>query len=247
MLRNRLLLAAVFLVVSGMLLCPRLPNDAKLASNILEAALTVDRHGDTSSSRRLLEEAVLSNYTPIIEGEDVISGRLTWSLRLKPMQKRFPWKQIWIDRHTSAIVAYKDWSSRNIVKSSWKLSSSRPMADAGKDLRFRAIDKLPFRTKTAAFPTPRYLPPGYRVMSLLQEQDTQERILIVSDGLFCALICFGLPGSRTVSKATVHPGIRDFGDGLVWMGYRGSLPVAVLADLPKNEIEKLANSIPCVP
>lgn len=94
----------------GLILLPRVPpsvSPKRLISQSLERpqnpAFPADR----------VRDHLRHGYTPILEGSDVISGSDCWAVRLKiPPPKRYPWIEVWIDKRTNRILAWKEWGKR---------------------------------------------------------------------------------------------------------------------------------------
>lgn len=104
-------IAAVIILVAGALLYPRPPADVSpkrvidevLHANVQSRSAPVDR------IRRDLREGC----APILEGSDTLSGREAWPIRLKPPHRRYPWLEVWVDKKTSTILAWKEWGYLN--------------------------------------------------------------------------------------------------------------------------------------
>jgi len=75
-------------------------------------------HNSLIVERERITALLKKNYTPQIEGQDTISGRPAYMLRLKPDVKHRPWKQLWVDEKTYAILAIRDWTAQNRIKRS---------------------------------------------------------------------------------------------------------------------------------
>ena len=116
-------LIAVCLLLVGVVICPRPPAASEVGPNALLAAARAasDRPGlltvDLPDTRTI---------TPLVEGRDVIAGRPAWVLRLKPHIKRAPWVQIWVDRRSHAILAFRKWDGNDRLLSSARARSIPP-------------------------------------------------------------------------------------------------------------------------
>lgn len=100
-------IAIVVVLATGALLCPRPPADVS-PNRLIARALRSNAHGPSApidQIRRELDEGC----TPILEGSDTLSGRDAWPIRLKPPDRRYPWLEVWVDKKSSKILAWKEW------------------------------------------------------------------------------------------------------------------------------------------
>lgn len=200
-------------------------------------------HGpiDATGDIRLLQ----ANYTPVIEGEDIIAGREAWTLRLKPKAKeKRPWKQLWVDKKMWVVLASRDWTSRNTLKSSMKTLSIRyspsPIDTIAIFMRQKRLARaLASRTVLSppAAAVPRYIPHGFRLASA----DVRgERVqLVYTDGLYALSIFEGRSSEARYADDTV----RDWGQGLIISTAKRARSITVIADLPPKELRKIADSV----
>ena len=100
--------AVVVILVAGALLYPRPPADVS-PSRVIAEALAANTQAPVGQVQRAMNEGC----TPILEGSDTLSGREAWPIRLKPPHRRYPWLEVWVDKKTSTILAYKEWGIRN--------------------------------------------------------------------------------------------------------------------------------------
>lgn len=137
-------IVAVAIVCVGFAICPTTPSKRQVdPRGLLEMVL---EHGQSVNYRAVqVRTSLLSgkkvtstvrvcrtdvawlikrNCTPLVEGEDKIADRDTWVLRLKPKNKYAPWKQLWVDKKTFVILAYRDWSNKKIKRSMKTVSIS---------------------------------------------------------------------------------------------------------------------------
>ncbi|MCE5197906.1 MAG: MucB/RseB C-terminal domain-containing protein [Armatimonadota bacterium] len=248
---NRLKIAAVVagVLALGLLVCPRNPQiDAnKLLHRVIAADQRVSYtatqdytclyRGKTLRSKAKvvhkpgdgrLASLVCRNYIPLVEGQERVAGRVAWVLRLKPKQKRFPWKQLWVDKRTSIVLASRDWSSANTLKRSMKTIGA---------IQYISSSTLPKTVLTPihAMPVtaPEYIPAGFELVS------AERSHLVYSDGLYSISIYI----SKIAEQGTKFAAPRDWGQGLILIGRTKGRKIVVTADLPPKEIERIAHSI----
>jgi|GEM_PF-1943370 len=99
------------LLAAGAVLYPRPPADVSPSRMIAEVlhANVQSRSAPVDRIRRDLREGCV----PILEGSDVIAGKESWPIRLKPPHRRYPWLEVWVDKKTSTILAWKEWGHLN--------------------------------------------------------------------------------------------------------------------------------------
>ncbi|MCX6027661.1 MAG: hypothetical protein NTY23_15680, partial [Chloroflexi bacterium] len=105
------IITAAALLVAGIVLCPRPPANVD-PGRVLAEALRANQpiaSAPIDDIRRELRE----HCTPILEGSDAIAGHDAWAIRLKPPHRKYPWLEVWIDKRTSAVIAWKEWGRRN--------------------------------------------------------------------------------------------------------------------------------------
>lgn len=106
---------AVIVLIVGAALYPRPPANVSPHA-LLAQALKVNTEGPSAPINHIRQD-LREGCIPTLEGSDVISGRDSWAIRLKiaPSKhrtehpKRYPWLEIWTDKKTSAILAWKEW------------------------------------------------------------------------------------------------------------------------------------------
>lgn len=196
---------------------------------------TIAVHGPTGrQSPRRMAELLTRNYTPLVEGEDTIAGRETWTLRLKPRSKYRPWRDLWIDKKTGVVLALRDWDAGNHVKRSMSvlsISYSSPNAPRvpvtfGDD--WRVVDP-------ADRGVPEKLPGGYELVSAGRSADCRADQYTYSDGLQCISVFRGFPGTSSGEQLQSRR-VSGWGQGIVL----SQGPVAVVGDLPVRELERIA-------
>lgn len=105
-----LVLVAAVLLVAGLILYP-LPDRRIAAADIVSKALGARQPSTVpvAEMRRRLRLGCI----PILEGSDQIAGAEVWAVRLKiPPPKKYPWIEMWIDKRTNRIHAWKEWGRR---------------------------------------------------------------------------------------------------------------------------------------
>lgn len=192
-------------------------------------------------------ELVRRNYTPLIEGEDTIAGRRTWVLRLKPHTKHRPWKQLWVDCKTGAVMAMRDWDSRNRIKSTMRTISISYMDVYAKPDQ-AAVDQLSKRGQSQDacslqdIPHPRYVPRGYRLVRVRKISHLGSTQLVYSDGLYSLSVFLRFPDGQGGEQNKIKRAY-DWGQGLVLSTPYAGRNIVVVGDLPLREIEHIARSI----
>lgn len=192
---------------------------------------------DKASRDRL----VLRNYTPLVEGQERIAGREAWVLRLKPRVKYRPWRQVWVDKELTSILAVRDWSSDDRRRRTVKLDRvSAPIHD-----RIPAQAMCPISTTAAlgSLRLPRHIPSGFSLTCVGTWSDSpRDRCIIYSDGLFNISLFYRF-------SARPHREQQD-GNCVVACGNSRAVAVplatgsvTVVADLPADELLRVAHSI----
>jgi negative regulator of sigma E activity len=248
----------------GLMICPRSPRvDAdRLLRNVLLAqhnlnyeatqkhvsmfygkeihsTIDISHESGSASEDRRLERLILRNYVPLIEGRDRIAGRDTWVLRLKPRVKHRPWKQLWVDKKTCAIMASRDWSAANSLKRSMRTISIRFDRSRGeRSLSYTAVSpKSQSILSTLHAPT-QHLPAGFGLTSFESSRSGQSSHWTYCDGLYSISVFMNQPGS----PGGVIDEPLDWGQGLVYTARRRGWEIAVVADLQPDEIKRIAHS-----
>jgi hypothetical protein len=96
---------------AGALLYPRPPADVSPKQVIAEALRANTENPSTAVDR--IRRELREGCTPILEGSDTLSGRTAWPIRLKPPHRRYPWLEVWVDKESSKILAWKEWGTRD--------------------------------------------------------------------------------------------------------------------------------------
>lgn len=176
---------------------------------------------------------VKKNYELVLGGEYKIAGRGVWVLALLPKQRHFPWKEIWVDKKTYVVLASKDWSSQNNVKRSMKTLKIKYLPDNEIPQSANA------NTSTASqMPAHSYIPKGFICVS--SKSDFKSSRNVYSNGITTISIC-----SKTapIQNATCKPSISDCGQALIYSKYTNGKDITIIADLPEEELSKIAASI----
>ena len=111
--------AALALLVVGAVLYPRPPVDVS-PRYLVARAIAVNKESPRAPIRHIQQD-LREGCIPTLEGSDVISARPVWAVRLKiapprnpnDHPKRYPWLELWIDKKTSEILAWKEWGHRD--------------------------------------------------------------------------------------------------------------------------------------
>ncbi len=105
-LRATIIVALVLLLI-GLMLYPR-PNPHISPAGLVSAALQTQQAPTVPVDE--FRRRLAAGCTPILEGSDRIDGRDVWAVRLKiPPPDKYPWIEMWIDKRTHSIVAWKEW------------------------------------------------------------------------------------------------------------------------------------------
>lgn len=194
-------------------------------------------------------ELVRRNYTPLVEGEDIIAGRRTWVIRLKPHTKYTPWKQLWIDRETGAVLAMRDWDSRNRIKSAMR-TLSISYTDVRAEFDQARVSQLSSSDQSRCLdiyrmgniPHPQYVPRGYKLVRVKKIGRDGPMQLVYSDGLYSLSVFLRFPDGQGGEQNKIKRAY-DWGQGLVLSTYSAGMNIVVVGDLPLTEIERIALSV----
>jgi len=194
-----------------------------------------------------------SNYL-IIDGEDRFAGREVWELRTKPKRYYDPWKQLWVDKQTGAIMAARDWASNSKLRRVMKLSPPSPtVASREAKARGHSAEGSPFGTPNAArkalraagggMSLPKYVPFGYELSDVWVSRAAKAVHVVYSNGLHAiSVFQWTADGRNTqgVPAVVTHLGLQD----VVAREKSRSRRVVVVADFPEDEAVRIADSIP---
>ncbi len=97
-------LIAALVIGLGYAICPQRPLGCPEAMAV-------------SALGRSACEQVFRDYSPILEGSDIISGSPCWAVRLKPNVKGRAWRQLWIDQKTGTLRGVREWTGDDHIKS----------------------------------------------------------------------------------------------------------------------------------
>ena len=228
-------LVAVAVVALGWLVCPSPPGvDPEL---VLNRAMCKCKVCPTCAA--LLQR----NYTPLVEGRDVIDGRTAWVLRLKPHRKKTPWRQLWVDVDTYAVLAQRDWSSRNEMK--------RTAAGLGlQQCRQGACEHEGLQSKLdpaaealgGKLVLPGYVPRGFELLNVEVDKKGASVQVVYTDGMYGISVIEGRE-AETAGRE-LRPGrVYDWGQGMIVCRRVGGKRVLLVADLPVADMEKMAGSL----
>lgn len=107
--RSVLLAAVAVILIVGVIIVPRPPANVDPAQVLDKALMTACPSPVAGDIRHALGE----HCTPILEGSDKIAGRDAWAIRLKPPVRKYPWIEVWVDRRTSEVLAWKEWGRQH--------------------------------------------------------------------------------------------------------------------------------------
>lgn len=99
------------LLILGLLLSPRQPSVPEDFPEQLY--VSVGRVYEAVTADVTLPSP--ASVIPLIEGEEITAGREAWVLRLNPRQKPSPWVQLWVDKKTMEILAFREWSAEDVL------------------------------------------------------------------------------------------------------------------------------------
>ena len=98
------------LLVAGIVLYPR-PSSCISPTQLISQALRVKQAPTIPIGD--IKRRLGYGCKPIFEGSDTIDGADVWAVRLKiPPPKKYPWLELWIDKNSSSILAWKEWGYR---------------------------------------------------------------------------------------------------------------------------------------
>jgi hypothetical protein len=228
---KRLALAAAVILVLGLLFSPHKPSARQVNPRQLLADVLRGYQGDEKTKK-----LVLRNYTPLVEGEERMAGRDAWLLRLKPRVKHRPWRQVWIDKKLLSILAVRDWSHENRIRRLVKLDRA-PAAYAG------AVCQLPPSSDLRNAKLPGYIPSGFEVADVgAWSNAPSDKYVVYSDGLFNISLFYRF-SSRQGREQEERLNVFDCGKALAVAVPLATGSVTVVADLPKEELLRIARSI----
>lgn len=177
-----------------------------------------------------LEELILKNYMPLVEGRDRIVGRDCWVVRLKPKAKQMSWKQIWVDKKTSIVLASRDWTAYNSIKRSMKTIS---ISFGQKKSTVESTQSVK-KSRFSKIARPKYIPAGFKLI------DAASDMLIYSDGLYTISVCRSVPSNVKCRDNNSF----SWGQGLIYSIVRNGRRIVIIGDLTDKEIKRIADSIP---
>ena len=105
-----ILAVSAVILIAGVIIVPRPPANVDPA-RVLAQALRVDQSSAPPIAGEI-RKAQREHCTPILEGADKIAGRDAWAIRLKPRVRKYPWLEVWVDKRTSEVLAWKEWGRR---------------------------------------------------------------------------------------------------------------------------------------
>ena len=244
----RLLPAIAGLLALGFLIAPRPPSRQRIDPDLLLGQVLQVR----GVARSHLGALVVRNYVPLVEGEDVVSNRQTWVLRLKPRVKKRPWMQLWIDKKTFVALASRCWDWRNRLTRSGQIcnltrSGNLGICDSRSDASVAITDRRIAPGGQIANPAPTlrppsYIPSGYELLDVCSFEQGKLTQLVYSDGLFVISVFKRFPG-RPGREHTETRSAYAWEAGSVLLRRGADGDVIVIADLPLTELGRIADSV----
>jgi negative regulator of sigma E activity len=184
---------------------------------------------------------VLRNYTPLIEGEDTVAGRKAWVLRLRPRDKYRPWKQLWVDKNSYIILASRDWSSRDSIKSTTITISISGISKNQHPIQHTSC-RLSTSFRSINLKIPKYLPYGYKLQNIRKLPHENLTQIDYSDGLYTISLFERFPGTLAREKKQ-SIAVGDCRQGIVYFIRNRNFDLTIIADLPVTELRRIAASI----
>lgn len=242
-------IAGILILVLGATASPRRPPSSRVDPSELLAGV-IQRYEEDGTRRTTdtldsfdTARMIASNYTPLVEGEEQVMGRDTWIVRMRPMFKSRPWRQIWVDKQSLEILAIRDWGHRNTIRRSLRLENGRPrFAVRWDEPKSVGQEWLPgVVPDNVALPS--HIPTGFRLARVGQWRDRPGECQVVySDGLFNISLFYG-PLVSKASTTQESPRVFDCGSALACSFRSADRSVTIVADLPRNELLRIAWSI----
>lgn len=202
-----------------------------------------------SAPRPYYIKLIKRNFTPLVAGEDRIAGRSVWTLRLKPNEKKRPWRQLWVDKKNQQILALRDWSSRDVLNGSMQFPrGKRTMLDRKEakctsassncsiaDALQRASNIIGCEVKE-----PGYVPSRLELVQVSVDRSSKDVQLTYSDGLYSVSVFYVFGPADFGARDNQ---IYDCDQGLVTVVRASGKKVVIVADLPEDQIRKMSASI----
>ena len=103
--------AAIVALAAGVLLYPR-PDSRVSPSQIVYRALSIKQPDYVPVAE--CNKRLKAGCQPILEGASTVAGEDAWAVRLKiPPPAKYPWIELWIDKNSSRVLAWKEWGVRD--------------------------------------------------------------------------------------------------------------------------------------
>ncbi len=262
---TRILVTFAALILAAVLVCPK-PRGATEVDPVecfrrcfdqascAEAGEALGREATSERRDRLhrMRGLVERNYSFSVSGEDTVAGRKTWVLAIRPRVKKRPWRQLWIDCSTYEVVALRDWNGTNKLRRSVRglqgLSNALEQADPY-SMPPKAVTKprspeeprqLAGTNTSARIPS--YVPHGFEMLEVRKPATGGWSQVVYTDGLY-AIGLFDRFRPRPSGEHRRTTAVYDWGGGLLLSTSRAGREVVVLADLPVDELERMAGSL----
>lgn len=99
------------LLLTAIALYPR-PSSSVSPKQLVSQALCAKQAPDVPIGE--IKRRLADGCKPILEGSDTMDGAEVWALRLKVRPpSKYPWLELWIDKKSSSIVAWKEWGRQD--------------------------------------------------------------------------------------------------------------------------------------
>ena len=107
--RVKLFMSLLAIAATGFAFSPRPPAvESDFPCELLASVINTTQNGGLRVALPASESVI-----PLVEGDDIIAGRQAWVLRLNPRQKPCPWLQLWVDKRTNEVLAFREWSGED--------------------------------------------------------------------------------------------------------------------------------------
>jgi len=204
----------------------------------------------SAKEQAVYAELIRNNYNPMVEGEDKIAGRKVWTLFLKPKYRSEPWREMWVDEKTYAVLAWRDWGAQKTMNLSMKTLSiskcrvNNDPADCPAPTVAGAVVNLTSASKALGWkvPEPSYIPMGFKMIGVLVDKERNLAQLDYSDGLF-TLSIFVTHSRQLPPYFPPLDKPRNWGQGLMASFRTSNGFAAVVADLFASDITTIGRSL----
>ncbi|MCX8053709.1 MAG: hypothetical protein N3B12_07865, partial [Armatimonadetes bacterium] len=183
-------------------------------------------------------------YSVSILGEGFVDGRRAQVVIVRSGSKDRPWRQFWIDPLTNQVMAVRNWNSANRPRlSAHDFGKALRRTVWGADIQRRFVSENLANNRLDETPKqrlPSYLPDGFELVGLRRCPDGWLQ-MIFSDGLYAMSLFerFLVGTSREHNREIV---VYCWEGGLLARELRSGKELVIVADLPREELEKVVQS-----